>query len=324
MLPLLLTVVLAADFSQPQIAFDGKAAGLVYGLQNTIYFERPDSQPVPIAEAPNLALGNHRGPRLAFAAGAVIVIATTSAKQFEPGTVRSWRSTDRGATWSAGPEISTPGTGGMGFSAIASDGGSRAWAAWIGPNNGHPSLYVSHSDDAGATWAKQRVLSPTVCECCHPTVAVSTDGTVRVLFRNNLDGNRDFYLAATRDGETFQFSKLGQGSWKINACPMDGGGMGVLDGDVVTLWRRQSQIYLARPDGKPEEPFASGHNPAVALRKDGIFAVWQDGQGIMARAPGKEPWLLSKSGAFPVLSPAGPVIAAWEDQGKIYTARLDR
>jgi len=326
MLPLVFSLVLATDFSgtQPQLASDGKTTALVYGSHDSIYFAQPDSTPVKVADTPVLALGNHRGPRIAIAASAIVVTATVApvGRQYEPGTLRSWRSIDRGAAWTPGPDVSTPGTGGMGFHSIASDGGNRIWAAWIGPESGHPILYASHSEDAGATWVKQRLLSPTVCECCHPTVALSADGTIWILFRNNLGGNRDFYLATSRDGEKFDFVKLGQGSWKLEACPMDGGGMSLLDGQIVTLWRRQSQIYLARSDGQPEESFAVGHNPAITVRKEGLYAVWQDGEKIMAKSPGRDPWPLAKSGMFPVLSPTGPVLAAWEDQGKIRTALL--
>jgi hypothetical protein len=324
MLPVLFSLLLAADlpYSQPQLASDGKTTGIVFGSGNSVFFARPGSSPVLIAEPPNLALGNHRGPRIAFAAEAIVVTATFADRPYMPGTLRVWRSPDRGATWTAGPEISNPGAGGMGFQGIASDGGRRVWAAWIGPESGHPTLFVSHSDDAGKTWAKQRVLSATVCECCHPTVTVAADGTVRVLFRNNTGGNRDFYLAVSKDGATFDIAKLGQGTWKLDACPMDGGGMAELGGDVVTLWRRQEQLYIAKPGGDAEESFARGRNAAVTLRKEGMYAVWQSGDGIMAKAPGREPWVVSKTGGYPSISPSGPVVIAWEDSGKIRVERL--
>jgi hypothetical protein len=292
MLPLICSLLMAVDlpYSQPQVASDGKTAGMVFGSGNSIFFARPDSTPTLVADAPNLALGNHRGPRIVFAGDAIVVTATIAPKerQYMPGTLRVWRSVDQGATWTAGPEISNPGAGGMGFQGIASDGGPRVWAAWIGPEDGHPTLFVSHSGDAGKTWAKQRVLSATVCECCHPTVTVASDGTVRVLFRNNTGGNRDFYLAVSKDGERFEIAKLGQGSWQIDACPMDGGGMAELGGEVVTLWRRQEQLYLARPGGA-EESFARGRNASVTLRKEGMYAVWQSGEGIMVKTPRGEP-----------------------------------
>ena len=335
MLPVIVSLLLAADiaptkpdvsFSQPQIASDGTTTGMVFGSGSSIFFAHADSTPVLVAEAPTLALGNHRGPRVAFTKSAIVVTATISPadKQYAPGTLRSWRSMDRGATWSAGTEISNPGAGGMGFQGIASDGRDRVWAAWIGPDSGHPTLFISHSEDAGATWTKQRVLSATVCECCHPTVAVSADDTVRVLFRNNVGGSRDFYLATSKEGAAFEIAKLGQGSWKLDACPMDGGGMGEFAGEIVTLWRREGQLYVARPGGGVEEAFAAGRNAAVTLRKEGLYAVWMSGEGIMAKAPGRDQWVLSKTGGFPAIAPSGPVVVAWEDGGKIRVERMDK
>src|SRR5579872_219485 len=292
------------SYSQPQIAYDGQNTGIVFGSKNAIYYAQGDSTPVRVADAPVLSLGNHRGPRLAFAAGTIVVTAGVGPanQQYGPNTLRSWRSVDHGKTWTPGPDVSSPGTGGMGFQAIASDGKLRLWAVWIGQSNGQPKLFASHSEDAGVTWTRQRVLSETVCECCHPNVIIAADGAIHVLFRNSLDGNRDFYLASSADGENFQIRKLGRESWQINACPMDGGGMAELKGEVVTLWRRQNQLFLSRPDGKPEEPFAVGKNAAVALRENGIYAVWSTSQGIMAKAPEKEAWLLSRTGAFPVIA----------------------
>jgi hypothetical protein len=313
------------SYSQPQIASDGKSTGMVFGSKNTIYFSALNGAPVAVAEAPTLSLGNHRGPRLAFTAESIVITAGTGPadQQFAPNTLRSWRSTDYGKTWNPGPDLSTPGSGGMGFQAIASDGKRRIWAAWIGASRGHPTLFFTHSDDEGATWAKQRVLSETVCECCHPSVAIAADGTVHILFRNSVDGNRDFYLDTSKDGEVFQISKLGVGSWAINACPMDGGGLSEWRGQVVTLWRRRNELFLARPGGKAEEPFATGKNAAITLRADGIYAVWQSTEGIMTKAPEKAPRILSATGSYPVIAPAGPVIAAWEDQGRIRTERID-
>ena len=126
MLPALLSLLLAVEivpprpdlpYSQPQLASDGKTTGIVFGSGNAIFYAQPDSAPVLIADVPNLALGNHRGPRIAFAGEAIVVTATVAPTEraYMPGTLRVWRSVDRGATWTAGPEISNPGAGGWAF-----------------------------------------------------------------------------------------------------------------------------------------------------------------------------------------------------------------
>ncbi|HUD98450.1 MAG TPA: hypothetical protein VMR62_02680 [Bryobacteraceae bacterium] len=52
-------------------------------------------------------------------------------------------------------------------------------------------------------------------------------------------------------------------------------------GAVITLWRWESDLFLARVDGQPEERLATGKSPAVALRGNGIYAVWSGSEGIM-------------------------------------------
>ena len=99
--------------------------------------------------------------------------------------------------------------------------------------------------------------------------------------------------------------------------------MGECGGAIVTLWRRQNELFLARADGTAEERFVEGKNAGVTLREKGMYAVWSSSEGIMVSAPGRQPWVLSKSGGFAVIAPAGPVIVAWEDDGRIRTARLD-
>src|ERR1700759_4447180 len=129
----LLALLLSADiaptkpnlaYQQPQIASDGPSTGIVFGAKNEIYYSSLESAPVLVAEAPGLSLGNHRGPRIAFAGKAIVVTAGVGPANQEYGlnTVRSWRSIDNGKSWSAGPDLSTPGAGGMGFQAIGSDG----------------------------------------------------------------------------------------------------------------------------------------------------------------------------------------------------------
>jgi hypothetical protein len=312
-------------YEQPQIASGGRDVGVVFGAKNTIYYANFGNSPIVVGEAPSLSLGNHRGPRIAFATNAIVIAAGIghADQQYGPNTLRTWRSTDHGKTWAPGPAASAPGAGRMGFQALASDGDKRLVAAWIGPANGAPRLFAAHSDDAGLTWSAQSVLSQTVCECCHPSITVSGDGVVRILFRNSLKGNRDFNLATALDGEHFEIVKLGRGNWPLNECPMDVGGIAEFQGSVVTLWRRESDLFLARPDGLPEERLATGKNPSVTLRGNGVYAVWSTSDGIMAKLPGKSPYLLSHAGAFPVLTARGRVIAAWEEKGVIHMEPLE-
>jgi hypothetical protein len=142
------------------------------------------------------------------------------------------------------------------------------------------------------------------------------------MFRNSIAGARDQYLARSKDGVSFTAAKLGEGTWPLKACPMDGGGIAVGEGGIVTVWRRNTDIFLARP-GEAEKKIGEGRNPAVASRKNGVYTVWSGVEGLMASMPGKEPYVLSKSGGFAAISGGMQVVVAWEDGGRIRTARLD-
>jgi hypothetical protein len=315
----------AAEFKQPQLASQGRNVALVFGSGSTILFAGSSdhgstfSTPVQVAQAPGLSLGNHRGPRIVFTGEGLVVLASAEHK------LLSWRSADGGKTWSAGPRVAE--VAGEGFLGIGSDGAKRLWTSWLAPNQGHVTLMGAHSEDAGATWSAPQVVyrSPdgNVCECCHPSVAFGKDGEVLVMFRNSLAGARDFYLAhSTNDGKSFEVSKIGEGTWPLKACPMDGGGIVMAGGSPITAWRRDLEIFIAKP-GAHEEKIGEGRNPAIAAKGADVYVVWSTADGLMARTPSRT-YLVSKSGSFPSISSAGmQVIAAWEEGGKIRTARLD-
>jgi hypothetical protein len=88
------------------------------------------------------------------------------------------------------------------------------------------------------------------------------------MFRNSLAGARDFYLARSKDGASFTIAKLGEGTWPLKACPMDGGGIAIADGKVVTAWRRNFDIFLARP-GQAEKSSAKGGIRQSPLERTG-------------------------------------------------------
>jgi hypothetical protein len=329
------------QFKQPQLASQGRSVAMVFGGGNTIYYSGSSdsgttfSAPVAVAQTAALLLGNHRGPRIAFAGDAIVITASVGIAPAAgasghgahggPEQLLSWRSTNGGKTWTAGPRV-TPSSG-EGFHALASEGKNRLREVWMVPVDGRVKILGAHSDDSGLSWSEPQAIyqSPdkNVCECCHPSLALGADGEILVMFRNSIAGARDLYLARSKDGASFTAAKLGEGTWPLKACPMDGGGIAVGDGGIVTVWRRNTDIFLARP-GEAEKKIGEGRNPAVAIGKNGVYSVWSAVEGLMASVPRKsEPYVLSKSGGFPAISGGTQVVVAREDGGQIRTARLD-
>ncbi len=319
---------------QPQLAAGNGITAMVFGSGEGIWFARSTdagrsfSSPARIADLPKMLLGRHRGPRVAIAGAAIVVSAISS----EAGNLVAWRSTDGGLTWSAPITVNdVPKAAREGLHAMAGDSAGSLAAVWlddrVGPRGKR--LWGAFSTDGGASWSKNAMLyespSGTICECCHPSLAAAGNGEFVAMWRNSLDGSRDLYAMRLRAGRPAgPAEKQGQGTWKLDACPMDGGGLALPEGRIASAWRREKDVYLAAP-GEPEVKLGAGQDIALAANAQGLWAVWSTPQGIAARIPGQDtPRQLSPAGAFPsiVRAPDGAIVAAWEENGAIRIARL--
>ena len=194
----------------------------------------------------------------------------------QDGDLLAWRSTDHGKTWGQ-PAVLNDVTDAAreGLHGFAAGPGNVLFAVWLDlrkdeSSEGGTKLYGTISRDGGKTWEKNaRVYaSPegTICQCCHPSVAIDAKGVLHVMWRNALNGSRDLYYTASIDGgKTFASAqKLGHGTWTLNACPMDGGDMTTAgNGQIDSVWRRQEEIFAASP-GKEEQVLGKGRNPVIA------------------------------------------------------------
>jgi len=328
----------------PQLAANASTVALAFGAGNAIYFRashdggKSFSAAVKVAEAGVLPLSRHRGPRVAFSGNAVVITAVTGDHLDEgphahglasDGDLNVWRSTDGGRTWLRGRPINdAPGSAREGLHALAADARGRLFAVWLDRRSPRgTALYVARSADNGATWSRNTLVyeSPdgSICQCCHPSLAVDGAGRLLVMWRNMLGGARDMYLAASADGAAFSTpEKLGNGTWQLNACPMDGGGLAASAGRVLTAWRRDGGIFLAEPGG-PERQIGTGKDVAVARGGGHVYAAWSEASKVEAWIDGKAE-VLSDSGAMPALCalPEGGALAAWEEDGAVNVRRL--
>ena len=320
-----------APLRQPQLAARDGWVALAYGAGKEIRVAASKdwgatfSEPVKVAGLQSLMLGRHRGPRIALTRGAMVVTAVVN-----EGDLLAWRSTDHGKTWTAGRAVNdVPGAAREGLHALAADGSGRVFAAWLDLRRPGTSIYGAYSLDSGATWSANVLVyaSPggTVCECCHPSVAIADDGAVWVMWRNSLDGARDLYITHSRSGLRFAPAvKLGRGTWPLNACPMDGGGLAASGTRILAAWRRESAIYVSEPD-KAERRIGDGKDPALAVAGGRAAVAWSEGAALRAWREGQAaPETLAGHGAFPALAPLadGGVLAGWEQDGGIALKRL--
>jgi hypothetical protein len=314
---------------EPQLAAGPDLVALAYGSDTGIYVATSKdagqtfSEPVRVAAPKVLQLTRHRGPRIAIAGNALVVNAVAD------GDLMSWRSTDLGKTWSKGVRVDSVETAAReGLHTLASDGKGNLFAAWLDLRKSSTQLYGAWSRDGGVTWQRDRQVyeSPngSICTCCAPSAVFDEKGNVDLMFRNVVDGSRDLWVVHSHDRETFsKAEKLGTGTWKINACPMDGGGIARDAGKTITAWRRETDIYVAEP-GKPEQDLGAGKDVAIAAGASKTCALWVNAGALEMWSGQGAPVEIAKQAAFPsvVSMPGGGFLAAWESDGAIAMKRL--
>lgn len=298
---------------------------ITYGMGVDVYVSISEdkgqsyAEPVKLGEIRRLALGMRRGPRITAHRGVV----TVTAISHDTGDISAYRSSDRGKTWSSPArvnDVSGSAREGLHGMAVAPDG--TIVCTWLDLRDKGTKLFMAVSRDGGAKWSENLLVyvspSGTICECCHPSLAFDAKGKLYVMFRNFADGARDMYLTSSTDMRTFTpATKLGEGTWMLRACPMDGGMLSVDEKGVVqTLWRREDTVFQSNST-TPEKPLDKGRQPWITRGSRGAILTWQRGNDIVIAA-GAEPRVVSVTGSSPVVasSPNGKLtVAAWTEKG---------
>jgi len=318
---------------QPDICVDKNGTiKLTYGAGNQIYYAssadngQTFSKPLAIGTLNKLSLGMGCGPQVASTQNFTFITAVNIA-----GNIFTYSLAHKqNAAWGKPVMVNDADTVAKeGFVAVAAGAQNNAFAVWLDMRaDNQNKIYGARSQDGGRTWQKNQLIyrSPdkTVCQCCKPGIIADNQGNVHIQFRNWLLGNRDLHLISSADhGRTFGAAqKLGQGLWPLKGCPMDGGDLAAeASGKVTTVWRRESDIYLARP-GEPEEKLGPGKTPTIVQTALGAAIAWQHEGNILILAPHSAAATSLGKGNFPKLAllPDGQqVVCAYERDGQILT-----
>ena len=307
---------------QPQVAVAPSGRiHVVFGKDNAVFHTTsPDgrafSAPVKVGELEKLALKMRRGPHVTATDKLVLVTAISHAD----GNVHAWTSADTGNTWKETAPLNTVTKSAReGLQAIAGDGRGLVAAVWLDMRGKGTGLWGRISRDGGATWADDVSIyqSPDghICECCVPTVAISPTGEIAAMWRNWVGGSRDLYLATSRDGRAFSpAQKLGTGTWKLNACPMDGGSLAFApDGKWIAVWRRERPVFASESSAPEKQLTANAAQPITAFAGKTQIILWEaDGALMLERGAGGPARFAENAAAASIVSGPNAAIVAWE------------
>jgi hypothetical protein len=303
---------------------------VVYGSGDSILYSFSStkaasfSRPTLITVLPHAYTFATRGPQIATTENGLVVTASTSL-----GDIHSFYKKGSGA-WAEGAKVNDVDTiAKEGLMGLTSDG-DNVFAAWLDlRGNKKNKIYSARSADGGKTWLKNVLVyaSPdtTVCECCKPSVILK-ENNVYVMFRNWLGGNRDMYLAHSDNGGTSfaQPQKLGVGSWKLEGCPMDGGGIALnKSGEVQSVWRREDKIFSTTP-GMPEKEIGKGKTCTIeSVNNKNVYAWVEDGNIVVLKPRGQKK-ILGKGGQ-PILKAINNehVLCVWENDKQIHASVME-
>lgn len=315
-----------AKGQMPALAKDaGNNIHLVYGSHDSIMYTvsadggNTFAAPIMVDTLTDLVDFATRGPQIATLNNGVAIIAVN-----KHGDIFAYLK-DASGKWAKMARVNdVDSTNKEGFLGLASDGKNNLVAIWPDlRNDGHNKLFSATSDDGGLHWSANKLVytSPDggICECCKPSV-VMNGSHVYIMFRNSLHGNRDLYLIQSADnGQTFGLAKkLGKGSWPLDGCPMDGGGLAINNKGVAqTIWRREKKLYYAQP-GEAETEIAAGKDCSIEAVHEKNAMAWADSTGnITCLIPGGKTVVLGK-GSLPLLKAVNnKLLCVWQDAGEI-------
>ena len=282
-------------------------------------FQRVHTMP----EKLSYSVGMRRGPRIEILTGDQIVLTAIGGEKGggKDGDLLAWRSLPEKETWSVVQRInSTPGTAREGLHAMARGAHGELYCAWIDLRSGRPQVYGALSRDGGATWVNEGLVSgdAEICPCCAPSTCFDGESAACVMWRGVSKGARDMQLARSSDGgKTFgAAAKLGTGTWKLDACPMDGGVLVVIDGKATGIWRREQSIFMAADD-LSERLLGTGMQPWATHSADRVVWIEERGGKLHSYLPRmQESVVLADDACDPVVASApggrAPIYVAWE------------
>ncbi len=193
------------------------------------------------------------------------------------------RSNDGGVTWGPDTRLSQ-GAAGSEHPAIAMSA-PHVYVAWHDFRNGKPDIYLRHSADGGTTWGAETLLTASVGDGAHPSVAAS-GARARVVFGSLRDGQAEVYTRGSDDyGATWstetRVSDVPYDSW-VSTVELSGanvyvGWVDYRDANEEEYMRRSTDGGATwGPVTRLTNNAADSWAPSLALSGSDVHLVWFD------------------------------------------------
>ena len=250
----------------------------------------------------SVSAGTIRGGQMALGKGGRVHVAWNGSKSVK-GNMEYARLNDAGTEFEAERGLMLDSMNLDGGGSIAADDKGNVYVVWHGNKAGgkmtedQRQVWIAISKDDGKTFAKEILVWDKlgVCACCQMRAFADHKGTINILYRSAIGGNRDINLLFGKEGG-LNFTGGVLHPWKVATCPMST--MGISDNSkmVVTAWETDGQIYFStikpgvatsNPVGMPIPKGVMASTkpkirkfPCIAVNTKGeIIVAWAEGAG---------------------------------------------
>lgn len=215
--------------------------------------------------------------------------------------IRVARSTDGGATWSAGELLNRDGKAAEhGFLSFWPASDSTVEAAWldgrdmVGDHGGaHGTMQVATTTlHADGSLGVEEFLDNRTCECCQVSAAVASSGPV-VVYRDRSEANiRDIAIVRRVNGSWTTPALVHNDGWFLEGCPVNGPAIDASGESVVVAWytgaRDTARVNVAfstdggatfTPPIRVDEGTPAGRVDLVRLSDSEVAVSWLERVG---------------------------------------------
>jgi hypothetical protein len=312
---------------QPQISVDTRGLiRFVFGEKDKIMYSisndngKTFSDPVSIAEVNEMHLGMTRGPQLASSKDFSVVTAMD-----KKGNIHSFKLNHKSGKWINMENVNDVNESAPeGLMSLGADDHNNFYAVWLDLRDERKNNICFSSMNSASEWSQNKYIykSPDshVCECCKPSIKVKGN-TIAIMFRNWLNGSRDLYLTTSANGgkDFTSAQKLGNGTWLLKGCPMDGGGLTIDSrNEIRTAWQREGQVFYAEP-GKLEQRIGEGRHVGMT----GKIVTWERGSDLIIKVIDQAEQKIGEGTALKVLELKDKTkLFVWETNDQIVFKKI--